>query len=704
MSRMERRAALAVLWIVAICTVPAAAEGVVFYLAPGGNDAWSGRLAAPNAARTDGPWATLQRARDGVRQLQKAGPLPQGGVAVELAAGVYELAAPLELGRQDSGTAAAPIVYRARPKQEVRIVGGRVVTGWTPVSDPAVLARLDPAARGHVLQADLGRLGVKQLAPVAPGDRWGQSAAGLELFFQDQPMTVARWPNQGFVTIPKILGPTEVDIRGTKGCREGIFAYEGDRPSRWTGAKDLMLHGYWFWDWADQRLKVESIDTAAHVIRLCAKPEHHFGFRKGQWWYAYNLLEELDQPGEYFLDREHYRLYFWPPAAVTQGRPMISLLPTLVTMKDVSSVTLRGLTLECVQGTAVTIGGGDHNRLAGCVIRNVGSKAATISGTDNGAVGCDVCNTGDGGFTIDGGNRQTLTHARLFVENCHIQRFGRVNPIYKPAVSVSGVGNHVAHNLMHDAPHMAIAFSGNDHVIEFNEIHSVVYESNDAGVMYAGYNPTMRGHEIRYNYLHHIYGYQSRGCVGVYLDDMFCSAHIFGNVFYQVPRAAFIGGGRDSTIENNVFVDCKPAVHVDARALGWAAHGVEKLRARLLEMPYQQEPWRSRFPQLLKYLDDEPAVPKGNLIVRNVCWGGRWDEIAKQARPFVRFQDNLLDTDPRFLDAGAGNFQLRADSPAWKLGFQRIPIERIGLYASPDRATWPVPHTVRPAPEPRKTK
>ena len=176
---------------------------------------------------------------------------------------------------------------------------------------------------------------------------------------------------------------------------------------------------------------------------------------------------------------------------------------------------------------------------------------------------------------------------------------------------LGGVGNRITHNLMHDAPHMAIAFGGNDHVIEFNEIHSVVYESNDAGVMYAGYNPTMRGHQIRYNYLHHIYGHQSRGCVGVYLDDMFCSANIFGNVFYQVPRAAFIGGGRDSTIENNIFVDCKPAVHVDARALGWAAAGVETLRKRLKEMPYEQEPWRSRFPQLLRYLDDEPAVPKG---------------------------------------------------------------------------------------------
>jgi hypothetical protein len=680
--------------------VPAAADGLVFYVAPGGNDAWSGRLAAPNAARTDGPWATLQRARDGIRQLRQAGPLPAGGVVVELAGGVYEMAAPLELDKQDSGTDAATIVYRAKSKQEVRLVGGRVVTGWKPVTDSAVLAKLEPVARGKVLQADLRKLGVTDLGQMTAGHTWAQSVAGLELFFQDQPMTLARWPNRGFVNIPQVLGSTEVDIRGTKGCKEGLFRYEGDRPSRWAGADDIMLHGYWFWDWADQRLKVQSIDTKARVIRLEDKPLHHYGFRKGQWYYAYNLLAEIDQPGEYYLDRKSGVLYFWPPAAIDAGRPMISVLPALVKMKDVSYVTLRGLTLECSRGTAVTIAGGSHNRLAGCVIRNVGSMAASISGIDNGAIGCDVSNTADGAFGIDGGNRKTLTPARLFVENCHIQRFGRWNPVYKPAVSVHGVGNRVAHNLMHDAPHMAIAFSGNDHVIEFNEIHSVVYESNDAGVMYAGYNPTMRGHEIRYNYIHHIYGYQSRGCVGVYLDDMFCSAHIFGNVFYQVPRAAFIGGGRDSTIENNIFVDCKPAIHIDARALGWAAAGVETLRKRLREMPYDQEPWRSRFPQLLKYLDDEPAVPKGNLVTRNVCVGGRWDEVEKKAQPHVRFENNLVDADPHFVDAPPKNFQLRPDSPAWKMGFQKIPTEKIGLYPSEDRATWPVHHTILPAPEP----
>jgi hypothetical protein len=689
------RSVLAIAVLLGLAATPASvargAEGLTLYVASGGNDAWSGRLFAPNDARSDGPFATLQRARDAIRQLKQAGPLPPGGVTVEVAGGVYELARPLEFVQQDSGTEAAPIVYRARREAEVRLVGGKVVTGWQPVTNPAVLARLDEAARSQ---------GVTDYGEMKPGPRWGQSEPGMELFFQDQPMTLARWPNEGFVQIVDLLGPTPVDVRGAKGCREGIFTYDGDRPQRWTGAPDIMLHGYWARDWADQRLKVESIDTQKRIIRLQAQPQHAFGFRPGHWYYAYNLLAELDQPGEWYLDRQAGILYFWPPAPIAAGKPMISVLPNLVTMQGVSFVTLRGMTLETCRSTAATISGGTQTRVVGCVIRNTGGWAVTLSGRESGVIGCDFYNLADGGVSMSGGDRRTLTPAGLYVDNCHLYRFGRWNPICKPGVNVDGAGNRVTHNLFHDAPHMAIMWGGNDHLFEFNEFHSVVHGANDAGIMYAGYNPAMRGHMIRYNYFHHVYGREGRGCNGVYLDDMFCSATIFGNVFYQVPRAAFIGGGHDNVVENNIFVDCRPAVHVDARMMGWAAASVPIMKQRLEDVPYKEEPWRSRYPQLLTYLDGNYAEPRGNVVARNICWGGKWDEIEAKAKPGVRFIDNLTDQDPRFVDAEHLNFQLREDSPAWKLGFQRIPLEKIGLYASDDRASWPVRHEVRPKPAP----
>jgi hypothetical protein len=657
------------------------------YVSVLGNDAWSGRRMRPNGRHGDGPFATLERARDAIRELKRKGGLPKGGVTVVVCDSIRELAGPFELGAEDSGTPESAITYaalraagaqapatdsyRADSPGGVRLSGGKVVGNWQAVTDPAVLSRLAPAAQGHVLQADLRSLGITNFGEVKNG--------GLELFFQDTPMTLARWPNEGFVKIADVVGGKPIDVRGTTGDEVGKFVYEGDRPARWVGEKDPWVHGYWFWDWADERQPVESIDTARHTISL-KPPYHTYGYRKGQWYYAFNLLSELDSPGEWYLDRETGVLYFWPPAPLQQGRPTVSVAPTLVALHGVSYVTMRGFTVEAARGTAITVDGGAHDTISDCTIRNVGGYAVRVAGGEHHTVArCDIYQTGDGGIILEGGDRKTLTPAGHCAEDNHIHHYGRWNRMYQPAIRLSGVGNRAAHNLIHDAPHQAVDFSGNDHVIEFNEIYAVCTESNDAGATYAGRDWTWRGNVIRYNYFHDIRGFQDQGCVGVYLDDMLCGTMIIGNIFYRVTAAAFIGGGRDNVIENNVFVDCDPAVHVDARAMNWAAYHVgTTMTERLLEMPYAQPPWSTRYPQLVDILRDQPAAPKGNVIARNICVGGRWEDIEEEARPLVLFKDNLLDQDPRFVDAAHGNFELRADSPAFKLGFVRIPVEKIG--------------------------
>src|SRR5262249_37439327 len=159
------------------------------------------------------------------------------------------------------------------------------------------------------------------------------------------------------------------------------------------------------------------------------------------------------------------------------------------------------------------------------------------------------------------------------------------------------------------------------------------------------------------------------GCVGVYLDDQFSGTSVYGNLFYKVTRAAMIGGGRDCRIENNVFVDCVPAVHVDARGLGWAADERKTLQDSLDALPYKQPPWSTHYPLLVAILQDDPMAPKGNLIARNICVGGRWGDIEEKAKSLVTFQDNLMEEDPRFVDPAHDNFQLRDDSPAFRHGF-----------------------------------
>ena len=662
-----------------------------FFVSTRGNDAWTGKLADPNTSGTDGPFATLERARDAIRQLKALQGLPKGGAAVELRGGVYELRQTFELGKEDSGLPDSRIVYRSRPGETVRLVAGKVVNGFQPVTDAAVLDRLDPAARGNVFQADLHALGISDCGRVDSG--------GMEVFFGDKAMTLARWPNDGFVRIVDMVGDAVKHGRHMTHTK-GIFVYDGDRPKRWANEKDPWVHGYWYHDWSEQRHRVKHIDTEKRIIEI-EPPYHGYGYRKGKWYYAFNLLSELDRPGEWYVDRQSGTLYFWPPQPMATQQTLVSVLGQAMVFQDVSHVTVERLTVEATRGTAVAIRGGAANQILGCTFRILGGWAVSVSGgRSHGVVGCDVYETGQGGITLSGGDRKSLTPAGHYAENNHIHHYARIRRVYCPGISLSGVGNRAAYNLIHNAPHMGMGFGGNDHVIEFNELHSVCYESNDAGAIYTGRNWTMRGTVIRHNYLHHISGFENRGCVGVYLDDAFSGTHIVGNMFHKVTRAAMVGGGRDNTIENNIFVDCHPAIHVDARGIGWANQyivpgGGWQMQKKLADIKHNQPPYSTKYPHLANILDDEPYVPKYTQVARNIVVGDKWDSIHTAAKPYVTMKDNLIGQDPHFTDRAAEDFQLQDDSPAFGLGFQRIPIRKIGLYQDPRRASWPVTHEVR---------
>ena len=662
-----RRSIPVVVTVLLGAALPAAAAGTgaEFWVAPGGDDG------APGTRER--PFATPRRARDAVRERKTAGGLPAGGITVWIRGGSYFLDRPLELSARDSGGPDAPITYRAVAGGTVRLVGGPRLTDFRAMEEREARARLDEKARGHVVTCDLQRAGVDDLGQaVLPGRR-------PEVFFDLEPLPLARWPDEGFVRIRDVAGLQPFRSHGIPGDRAGALFYDGDRPARWVGEKDAWLHGYWFWDWSDSFEKIGRIDVERQRIET-APPYHRYGYRKGQRFYAINVLAELDRPGEWYVDRDERRLYLWPPRPVQRAEVLLSVLPSLVVVRGASHVRLAGLILEAARSHAVTVEGGEDVQVLGCTVRNVGGWAVRFDGgKGHRAAGCEIHSTGEGGISLRGGDRRTLTAAGHAAEHNHIHHFARVRRTYQPAVAVEGVGQRVAHNHIHDAPHCGILLSGNDHLIELNEIDHVCYETGDVGAFYTGRDWSARGTVIRHNFFHDIEGPGMHGAMAVYLDDAASGFEIVGNVFWRAGRAAFIGGGRDNRVENNIFVDCRPSVHVDARGVGWMRDHIEKiLPERLRAVPYREEPWRSRYPQLLTILDDEPGLPKGNVVRRNISVGGVWSELAKEAEATVRFEDNLVDEDPHFADAERGDFRLGPDSPAWKLGFERIPLSRVG--------------------------
>lgn len=651
-------------------------KSVVFYVSTKGNDAWSGRQPSPDRKGSNGPFASLERAQDAVRALRAGGRIAPGGcVCVRLRGGNYYLTKTFELGSEDGGTAAAPVVYAPYGTEKARVSGGRPVKGFQPVTDAATLARLAPECRGHVLQANLKAQGITDYGQMTPrGFGRAIQPAGLEVFFQDRPMQLARYPDRGWLRISDVPA-------GQQGSR---FTYSSKRPLRWKSVDDVWVHGYWTYDWADSYERVASIDAQKEEVTTAA-PHGVYGYTRGKRFCFLNVLEELDHPGEWYLDREKGILYFYPPAPLASGQVVVSVLEApLVRVRDARHLRLQGLTIEASRADGVQIQGGCDVVAQNCTVRNTGNVGVAVTGDAaraNGVRDCEICETGDGGIILQGGDRRTLTAGRCFAVNNHIHHYQRWCRTYRPGMLVSGVGNRVANNLIHDAPHSAIILGGNDNVVEYNEIHHVCQETLDAGAFYMGRDWSQRGNIVRCNYFHHLQPIHQKAqfaeVMAIYLDDWSSGTLVTGNVCWKAGRAILVGGGRDNTIINNVFVDCTPSIHVDQRGLGWGRYYFNgentTLTDRLNAVNYSHPPYSERYPGLANILQDEPAMAKGNRILRNIRLSGRWIDFQDGAEKVVEVKDNFTGGDPGFVDAAKGDFRLKPGAPALKIGFIPIP-------------------------------
>ncbi|HDY89908.1 MAG TPA: right-handed parallel beta-helix repeat-containing protein, partial [bacterium] len=673
-----------------------------------------------------------------IREFKQEGPLPEKGITVYIREGFYPFTETFKLTEDDSGTESAPIIWRSYPGEEVHFIGGKVLTRFEPVNDPAILKRIDTVYHDKILQTDLRAQGITDYGEIFPGNK------RAELYFKNKYMALARYPNEGWMTVSEVpLTPgtifkgdprTEKADGSTRGQHSGKLRVDDDRLTKWdeSSYEEMWMFGYWFWDWSEKYSKVDKIDKTKKEVYI-KEPFHFYGYRKGQRFYFLNILEELDAPGEYYIDRRNGKLYFWPPEPIREGDVTFPVLQELmVSLEGTSYTTIRGIIFECSRTSAVKIEGGTHNVFAGCIVRNIGEDAVIIKdGTENGIVSCDIYEVSAAGATIHGGDRKTLTPANNYGINNHVHHYSQVFRTYRSAISLSGVGNRIANNYIHDAPHEGVRFHGNEHVMEFNEIHHVAMETGDVPAIGSDVDWTYRGNIIRHNYFHHIHGPGHLGCMTIYLDLPVGGTWIYGNIIYDADWGFYTNSGRDITIENNIFIKCNPAMGFGT----WGdpkmfqSGGDWRIYERLMEMNYKEPPYSTRYPELLKiFKDGDPSIPHGNLITKNISMGGtffqfrtadlnfeiltivnnliadpvilEWRQKNHELKPFTiddseivkTFEDYgniVINSDPGFVDIEHEDFRLKEDSPAWKLGFKPIPFDKIGLYIDEYRTSLP---------------
>ena len=595
------------------------------------------------------PFATLERARNEIRHLKESKKVPDHGVVVQVRGGTYTLDETFKLDKSDSGTQSAPIVYQNYGNEKVRLIGGVKLKHFNKLSDPDTRSRLSQDAVQHALEVDFLAHGITDTGEIGPaGFSLQEKPTPMELFFQGKRMQLARWPNDGWAT--------------TQEAREfGRIPIPKERLQRWAFSRDMLIHSYLTQEWADYLLRIAKIDLQKGDMQT----ESAVDIASERRYYVLNVLEELDKPGEWYLNREKGKVFFWPSSDVSIAEVYVSKIDRIVEVNDATDILFRGLDIEICRATAVVINNCSNVLVQACNIRNSGNYGVSISnGTECGVIGCDISETGYGGIILSGGDRKTLKPGRNFAFNNHIHHYSRWVRTYKPAVALSGVGNHVSHNLIHDAPHSAILFWGNDHVIEFNDIFKVCTETDDVGAIYTGRDWTMRGTIIRYNFIHDLVSLFKSGARarGVYLDDAASGITVYGNILYKAEQAVFIGGGRDNVVKNNIFIENDPAIHIDSRGIGWAKdqsvlHGGWRLHEKLLEVNYDKPPYSERYPSLTNIWLNDPLLPLGNTITCNLFWGGVFLELDEVAKKHALVLDNIV-KDPGFTWTNHGGIQL----------------------------------------------
>jgi hypothetical protein len=702
-------------------------QAAEWYVSPTGRDT--------NSGTEQSPFLTLERARTAVRTALVQPANAGSPMTVWLMAGTYRLSTSFGLGASDSGASAtAPVLYAAAPGARVVLSGATRIDRqrFTRVSDQTVLQRIVSVdARSQILQVDLRAAGITDFG-VLSRRGFANFSAQLEqpppvqLFIDGKRMRLARWPNptehfaalldpvhrerRGVVARSGIVskGPTQTD--GDYKTRGGTFSVSFDRLQHWTNAKEIWLVGVFSesWEWSYNR--VASIDVAQRRLTLAyGEASGIVDGWSGNFFYAENLLEEIDEAGEYFLDRERGVLYVYPPTGWSESSSEIELATlggTMISVFEASNVSFRDLVLENARTNAAIVTTRSRNvRVERCEIRDVaGDGISFFAGTSNAIVSCHLHRIGGAPIRIDGGNLTTLEPSNSLAEGNYIHHWGWYNKVYTGGINLRGVAQRAVNNFLHDAPHFAIQIQdGNDHVVEGNRIQRVATEFVDAAAVYGGVGdrPLQRGHVIRGNYFSDI-GRVYPAQHAVYADNLSMNWTIEQNVFARIgmtglraPNSAAINNnsGAYVAVRNNTFIDCIVPYRLSRYAGDFVYPNMVRnwqqiwATTSIASLPHSQ-----RYPELLRFWDEPRQFPDTNRYENNIVWNPTVDLLAAEVGTSrrdgafaeyagVQYGSNFTTSDdPGFSDALKGDFSLGSGTVTNQLpGFSPAVFAQIGV-------------------------
>ncbi|MCM8541048.1 MAG: right-handed parallel beta-helix repeat-containing protein [Lentisphaeraceae bacterium] len=695
----------------------AAAETIKadFYVSTEGSDKWSGSLAQPNEQKTDGPFATLTRARDAVRELKKN---KAGNILVLIRKGVYKLDKTVVFGLEDSGSEKMTITYAAYPNEKPVFSSGKEISGF-------------------------------KKADIAQGKVWVADVSEKFLSLYDNKGLLPRARSKGFIPL--------------KGSTRNKLKFPEGRLKNWPNVEDIEIRIRPHHAWIVNILPITSVDekkqeATTSINSTYVMNELHFELKGQDSCWIENALQDLDEPSEWVLNSKEKKLYLWPR---DDKEPQGVFAPTLTEYirvegnidfkgpKDipVRNLTFRGLTFK--HGERYTLAKGDaglqHDwdmldkgnalvRLRGsenCVIEKChflhsgsGAIRVDLHGKNNKVSSNHIEHMGGGGILLAGYGPGTKdVNKNNLVYNNHIHHVGEIY-WHSPGIFIWQSGeNKIANNLVHNTNYTAIIISGcmtdffargglrelsptirrhelgklprrpttdqvkpflhtHDNIIELNEIHHAMEKMADGNAIYirgAGENNI-----IRRNYIHHLVAPTMMQCA-IRTDGGQMDTVIAENLIWKCTSQGIMLK-LNTRCENNIVADIiapPRGYYISLREGPMTGATIQKniLYSSTKEVDFINV----LFPNSKKTEDRRGrgiARLKDIKADHNIYFCKSTPELSQKTLNENKadgVDDNSKAEDPLFIDPENGDFRYKPDSPALKMGIKPIDISKIGL-------------------------
>ena len=688
---IKRYVAIVLTLLLCLAVMPSnifADDSKVIYVSTTGSDA--------NAGTIDRPLATLEAARDKARGMQKSKDDP---VTIMLRGGYYRLNKGLQLDEQDNYT-----VYKAYEGEKpiVTLAGNLPKEKWEYVTDEAILARVPEIARDNLKTINLPNNGIDSFGP------WGRTywprmsasfgtkdskrpfsgVAGQGMLIVNGEMQdLSRWPNEHYDFIGNVLEPPY----------SGVYRYEvdKDRIKNWATADQAYIHGLFTNDYGDASAEIlgYDVEAGAVIVNLKANTEYRYSIN--------NLLEEIDVPGEFFLDRNTGNMYFFEnPEHPIENASFLYSMDPVIEMTDTSFITLDGLTIEGSAnfGVYMSVNCTD-NLVQNCEIRNCSGYGIDFHGFRNGVTNCYVHHCGNGGIHISNREPQTpgfwgITPEQNYITHNHVQDASMLSVNYCPPIKAQGNGNIISHNRIHDCQQSAINWHGVGNTITYNDVYDACREGGDAGVFYDWPGFTSTGNVLSNNFIHACYGPEylvnATGerryfMCAMYTDNCIVGNEFNNNLFYDIYQIWCLHGTRNSTIRNNLTVKTDVAnyngtlngdlmtsmlKHRDNMlmiAAGEKSHEgtqYKELWDDYVENYDPTDPEWDKYPYFKTFITDDPMLPKYNVFENNVTFEMKEEKKFNEViEKYSTIRNNYYTKDPmpNFRDPVTGKYTIDYD-------------------------------------------